>query len=68
MKTDQPKPTGERQICSPQNPKPNYADGRWAHTNAHEVHNSQQNGWPSGDTIRVKCDDCGEIWTEELPQ
>jgi hypothetical protein len=57
----QPPATDDRQLCSPQHPKPKNVRGRWAHTNAHEIRDY-------GDTRRMRCDDCGEEWTEELPQ
>ena len=46
---------------------PKGAPGQWEHTNAHEV-GDQESGWPGGDIVRYKCDDCGETWKEELPQ
>lgn len=57
----------ERQICSPENPMPKNAGGRWAHTNVIEV-GEQRDGWPGGDIQRYRCTDCGHEWTEELPQ
>ena len=46
---------------------PTGALGFWMHTNAHEV-GEQENGWPAGDIVTMKCDDCGATWKEELPQ
>lgn len=47
---------------------PSGASGRWEHEGAHEVADSQCDGWPGGDTVRVRCPSCGREWTEELPQ
>lgn len=38
------------------------------HHGAHEVPGSQRDGWPSGDTVQMKCDYCGHEWEKELPQ
>lgn len=54
-------------ICSPDHPMPKNAEGQWEHTSAHET-GDQENGWPGGDIIRMKCNDCGTTWKEELPQ
>jgi len=54
-------------LCSPEHPMPQGAPGRWEHTNAHEV-GEQLDGWPGGDIVRMRCDDCGESWRMELPQ
>ena len=62
-----PKNEYGRFICSPEHPMPQGATGRWEHTNAKEM-GEQRSGWPSGDTVTVKCADCGKTWTEELPQ
>lgn len=56
-----------RFLCSEAHPMPPKAEGLWEHTNAHEV-GDQLDGYPGGDIIRMKCDDCGHTWTEELPQ
>ncbi len=47
---------------------PSGAKGWWAHEDAHEVNGSQEDGWPGGDTVRMRCSVCGHEWTEELPQ
>ena len=39
----------------------------WCHLSAHEV-GEQEDGYPGGDIIRVKCPACGLEWKEELPQ
>lgn len=56
-----------RYLCSPERPKPKDATGRWTHTNCHEV-GDQRDGYPGGDTVSMRCDDCGEEWTTELAQ
>jgi hypothetical protein len=66
---DHPKdPANGRFLCSPEHPMPFNAPGRWSHRNASEVDDSQEDGWPSGDTVRMKCPDCGASWRMELPQ
>ncbi len=52
--------------CEPGNPYP--GKGRAYHPHAREVDDSQESGWPSGDTIRNHCPVCGTTWTQELPQ
>ncbi len=61
-------PANGRFLCSPEHPMPANAPGRWSHTNVSEVDNSQESGWPSGDTVRMRCADCGFSWRMELPQ
>ena len=41
---------------------------RWEHDNVSEVPDSQEDGWPSGDTVQMTCGNCGQYWTKELPQ
>lgn len=53
--------------CEPGNPWPG-GDGRAYHPQAREVEDSQESGWPSGDTVRNRCPVCNHSWTEELPQ
>lgn len=64
---DWPKTERGNFLCSPEHPMPKDALGRWEHTNAGEV-GEQENGWPGGDIITVRCKDCGKQWREELPQ
>jgi hypothetical protein len=59
--------SSEIQTCSPEHPMPKGATGRWQHTNTEEV-GDQQDGWPGGDIITVRCKDCGHQWTQELPR
>ena len=42
---------------------------RWpiVHHDAYEV-GQQQDGWPSGDIVRMRCPHCGVTWRKELPQ
>ena len=48
---------------------PCYKDGnKTIHPNAKEVPGSQEDGWPSGDTVLIRCPDCGKEWTEEIAQ
>ena len=61
-----------RWICTYQHPYPGRPEGvdRYpaTHVFAREVPDSQRNGWPSGDTVEMKCPVCNTTWTEELPQ
>jgi len=57
----------DRQLCSPESPMPQGANGRWEHTNVEEV-GEQKDGWPGGDYQEYRCKDCGHRWREELPQ
>lgn len=56
-------------ICTKDNPRPADApeDQRWLHEDTEEV-GEQENGWPGGDIITVRCKNCGLKWKEELPQ
>jgi len=61
-----------RRQCTKDNPYTSERDktepGRgWEHDGAHEV-GEQEDGWPGGDIITVKCQNCGTRWKEELPQ
>lgn len=49
-------------LCTPENPMPKGAEGRWAHTNAHE-----DPDWDSDYSIRWICDDCRHTWRTEMP-
>lgn len=37
------------------------------HHNTHEV-GEQENGYPGGDIVKIRCDNCGATWRTELPQ
>ena len=54
-------------ICTPENPWSPDKGRRALHTNAHEV-GQQEDGWPGGDIVTMRCDDCGHEWKMELPQ
>jgi hypothetical protein len=62
-----PKTKNGRNLCSPAHPMPRGASGLWEHTNTEEV-GDQTNGYPGGDIITIRCNDCGEKWKVELPQ
>lgn len=56
--------------CTPDNPW-NGESEEWQrvrHQRAHEVHDSQKDGWPGGDIVTMVCPDCGTRWEKELPQ
>ncbi len=66
-----PKTEHGRLLCRPENPMP-IGDHeayryRWEHTNTEEV-GDQENGYPGGDIVKIRCKDCGLTWKEELPQ
>lgn len=42
--------------------------GRVEHDAAHEVSDSQEDGYPGGDIVTMRCDNCGHVWKKELPQ
>ena len=50
-----------RYICTPKNPWTPEKGKRVAHTNVREIRDY-------GETRRMRCEDCGKEWTEELPQ
>jgi len=37
------------------------------HTDAHTI-GEQEDGYPGGDIVRMKCPHCGHSWKKELPQ
>ena len=59
-----------RKLCTKDSP---YTDARhnagdkWMHNDVIEV-GEQEDGWPCGDIITKKCNNCGVTWREELPQ
>lgn len=63
---DWPRHNG-RLLCAPAHPMPKGALGFWCHTAAREV-GDQENGWPGGDIVTMRCSDCGAEWKMELPQ
>jgi hypothetical protein len=54
--------------CEPGNPWDRSKGERAYHPQAKEVDDSQESGWPSGDTVRHRCPVCNHTWTTELPQ
>jgi hypothetical protein len=59
-----------RKQCTKDNPYTPERDEpgcRWEHDAAHEV-GDQESGWPGGDIVRMRCDNCGTEWRSELPQ
>lgn len=61
--------TGDtRLLCTAEQPMPAGYQGRVSHDGASEVHDSQRDGYPGGDTVKMRCPNCGHTWTEELPQ
>lgn len=56
-----------RFICSEEHPRPKDAVGQWEHTRVKEV-GEQENGFPGGDIVTLKCLNCGLEWKQELPQ
>jgi hypothetical protein len=54
-------------VCSKERPWKPYMGTPVVHVDAHEV-GEQQNGWPSGDLVRMACPNCGTEWEQELPQ
>lgn len=62
-----------RRVCSKENPYSEKRDKEesgwgWSHVEAHEVHDSQEDGWPGGDIVTMRCSVCGIEWERELPQ
>lgn len=53
--------------CQPGDPWTPAKNKRAIHSHAKEVKDSQESGWPSGDTVRVHCPICNHTWIEELP-
>lgn len=41
--------------------------GRVRHHDTAEV-GEQEDGWPGGDIVRIRCRNCGHEWEQELPQ
>jgi hypothetical protein len=54
-------------ICTAETPlKP--GELRGVHPDAREVHDSQRDGWPGGDTVIYECPHCKQRFEIELPQ
>ncbi len=60
-------PRYARHICTADDPWTPEKAPRGTHRDAHEI-GEQQDGWPSGDTVRMRCPHCKVEWTMELPQ
>ena len=63
----------KRSLCTKENPYSKERDQSepgwgWEHEGAHEVPDSQEPGYPSGDTVTIICPNCGITWTTELAQ
>jgi hypothetical protein len=57
-------------ICTPEHPWTPDMRGPGLfilHPSAKEV-GEQQDGWPSGDIVTMRCPVCGYTWEKELPQ
>lgn len=61
-------------ICNEENPYTPERDKcgekdyvRWVHPKAKEE-GEQEDGWPGGDIVRMRCPVCGISWKSELPQ
>ena len=57
------------QLGTEQTPAPpcRKVDGQTIHPRAYED-GPQRDGYPGGDTVRMRCPDCGVTWIMELPQ
>ncbi len=58
------------ELCTKDNPyskERDFAGARWEHDAAHED-GHQENGYPGGDIVRMKCNNCGLQWKKELAQ
>lgn len=54
-----------RHFCEPDNPWS--GKGPAMHAETEEV-GEQSDGYPCGDTIRIRCKTCNHSWSQELPQ
>lgn len=54
-------------ICTAETPWPKGGPTPVQHVDAHEV-GEQENGYPGGDIITMRCPNCGHQWRTELPQ
>jgi len=53
--------------CTPADPMPRGAPGRWSHEGAAEF-GEQRDGFPGGGIVTMRCRDCETEWEKELPQ
>lgn len=56
-----------RYLCTESTPWDPTKGTRVVHASAREV-GEQVDGYPGGDLVMMKCDDCGHLWEMELPQ
>lgn len=56
-----------RRLCTPERPWVESDGFPVAHQGAHEV-GEQDSRYPGGDIVRMRCEDCGATWKQELPQ
>ena len=54
-------------ICTPEAPWHEGLPTPVRHPSVHEVGN-QEDGYPGGDIVTMRCDVCGHTWKMELPQ
>lgn len=57
-----------RYVCTPEHPWHRGIAPPVLHPGAHEVHDSQRDGYPGGDIVTMECPHCGHRWEMELPQ
>lgn len=62
----------QRKKCTKDNhytPKRHAKDpeAKWMHDAVRQI-GEEEDGWPCGDIARMRCDNCGVEWNEELPQ
>jgi len=57
----------DRHTCTKEDPWTPQKAQRAYHPDAREV-GEQEDGWPAGDIVTVKCPHCGHSWRKELPQ
>ncbi len=64
--SEDPKISSGRHTCTAEDP---WAEGRGRayHPDAQEV-GEQEDGWPGGDIVTMRCPHCGVEWKKELPQ
>lgn len=56
-----------RWVCTHETPWNDGIPTPVTHVDAHEV-GDQENGWPGGDIVTMRCPNCGHEWKKELPQ
>lgn len=53
--------------CTAESPWKPSIRGYVIHADACET-GEQEDGWPAGDIVTMKCPNCGHVWRMELPQ